>query len=342
MSSRVLDKIESDPVLTEKYLDRFMDKMFGLPPESRDDGDNFDFNGDGGMGDNPIRAALDQLRDVEDFKKEMKLGKGSSIFTADVISEAIGLARDFMGNQRRMGNAPNSRPLERAVLVNIDGQVQEVPESQYRRMLTSGQVQPVMLTAPKPVVEPTPTPPVKPIVEPVVQQGGAPVAPVAASASGSPSAPVAAAGSTETPPPKELEMPKIEGEQVVIQPLTKERVIAFLGALNYEADLLPYLEQDPEVCIVSFRETIEDFPFMAEFYTYLGETDYDNLMGLAKDNQHEQGLSDVWPSIAEFLKSKNKNWMVKFMSLCKEPLEREEGRVEDSELIIGDEGGKLI
>jgi hypothetical protein len=360
MDSMALDAIEKDPQAMERFMEMAMQRLLGIKPERPRKGDDeeFDFEGADGGG-NAFRLALEQLKDMEVFKKEMKLGKNGGLLSEEVLVAGMSLLKTMIGGRgaaavevpqlAQTGNYPQLREAERRVLVNIDGIMRELPESEYRQMLVSGKVQPIMLQTVKAGETVIATPPILPppvsvAPQPVPVEGKS-VAQVTPAETTKPSVatalPAVIAGTGEKPMD---DLPQVDSpDEIFLPKITKEQVIGFISSLNIKDEFVPYLKGTPDRVVEDLKDAIQDYPFLSQLYEYLGKTDYDTLRTLVFSYQTEPELAPAWSEIALFFSERNRAWMEKLLALCQVPLvEPNESAEANSDIKLGEEEGKLV
>ncbi len=125
--SRALDKIDQDPELSEKFVDRQVSEIMG----SADEGDE-DNDGEFDEHLSPIEQALEQKHQLEELEREF--GGGQSSMIRDLANSEF--AKTFA---QTIANAMFANkviaPPEKVYVVQIDGHLTEMPESQYRAMI---------------------------------------------------------------------------------------------------------------------------------------------------------------------------------------------------------------
>ena len=136
---RALKKIDEDPDLTEQFVDMQIGEIIGGGR-----GSGVEVLGEG-FGSS-ISQALQAIEDLEELKGKIgsKSGPLGGLINADTISEILKTIRSLQGH-----GIPVGLP-ERTYIVQLDGQMYEVSESQYKRYVQEGRVKPIAeLEAPR-------------------------------------------------------------------------------------------------------------------------------------------------------------------------------------------------
>jgi len=157
-TTRALDMLDDDPELAKEVYSAKLMQLIGEGGKTRHKGSSFeDFIQPGGN----IAQVLEELEAYDELKDRLGGNKGSSwtdLFkNPDTIPAIVNLLQS-------LSQGGGQAPLERVVIVEINGKPTEVTESQYNRLLKENKVRPIgMIEAPKTVKEsvrePTPQPP---------------------------------------------------------------------------------------------------------------------------------------------------------------------------------------
>ena len=135
--------IEADPELRQRLVQSRMREILDLPPE---EGEDYNEEGEVKYGANPIRDMLDNFREMKEFQEEMGGGNGnagsggmmSEVMNSQVMVELIKQIPMLLGRAPAASVAPSAGAEERVVIVMVDGQPIEMPESQYVALSKTG------------------------------------------------------------------------------------------------------------------------------------------------------------------------------------------------------------
>lgn len=146
---RAFRKIEENPELAEQFVETQIGKIIGEDHyEGRYSED----------ASSAIRRALDELEDVEEFKKKLgSEGKGSALgglIDSETVKEIVKLIRASVLASKGI---PSEEFEEPTVVVRHEGKLKRIPESQFNQLVEQGRIQPIgVLEAPKPSKEEAP------------------------------------------------------------------------------------------------------------------------------------------------------------------------------------------
>ena len=162
--SKALERLDTNPEVAERFIDAQLEEIVGTPPTSDGGRDEY-YSG------SSLSHILEEIETMDEIREKLG-GKDSKSIISDIMnSEMLKAFGTALASQ--FGRAA----AQRTYIVQVDGEMREVTESQYKQLEQQGLIKPVAalaqakgpaLTQPteKPIPEPAPTEQVFDIPEP--------------------------------------------------------------------------------------------------------------------------------------------------------------------------------
>jgi len=137
---RALKKIDENPELAEQFVNTTIEEIIG---GGRGEGQGY---GDGEGAGSILRQAIEELDDVEEFRERISgKAKGSALgglVDSETLKEVLRTIQSL--------RAPGGVPQERIFVVQVNEELREVTETEYKRLIQQGLLRPIAaLEAPK-------------------------------------------------------------------------------------------------------------------------------------------------------------------------------------------------
>jgi hypothetical protein len=146
ISSLVMKEIRENPELAKRVVDSRIAQLTNQ--EAMVTGDE----GEASYPGSAIGQVLDEMENLEELKSRLGSGKGSG--WGDLFKDP-GVIANLLSTAQAIIRGVSPQGTEPAVIVEIDGQMVSVPQSQFKKLQEEGRVKPVaMVESPKPGKDP--------------------------------------------------------------------------------------------------------------------------------------------------------------------------------------------
>jgi len=157
VTDMALQRIDSDPELAEQFIEEQIFEIIGSKRRSRGKDTDSDGRMDPYEGMSAAARTRAELQDLRELQEELGSGNGSKgmlggIITPDVIKAVIEyLSTNAKLQFAQLQNQPQIQTQQvRTYVVQVEGQVKEMSETEYRQLLQKGAVKPIAaIEAPK-------------------------------------------------------------------------------------------------------------------------------------------------------------------------------------------------